>query len=382
MKVPKIPILVAVFVLVFGADLKAEELWEKFSDFDARSEIHLNHKPLTDILQQVVLPVGRSKTLGSSKGKVDQYVGSKIRYGNYTRSRTEGNRLFIHAFEAGHEDFFRGYQAGLENVSNRIPLKSLGKDEQLAFWLNLYNVIVINKLIEEYPVQRLSFFRKSKKGKPAFVDQKVTVVEGVQLSLRDIEMILFKNWDTPLVIYGLYQGAIGGPSLSNQAYDGETVWKVLTKSGTEFVNSNRGVQPKKNYLEISLIYEWFKGAFPGTGYSILSHIHRLADPAFLGDITGYTEVRAKYYDWYIADMLGGVLHTGTRSTSTLIDDSLFRYDPGKTNTLRGLPPQALELLQEIVINNDIPTYVPIITTEECAPGEDCSLKPVEDDDGG
>lgn len=374
MGVPKISILVAFFVLVFGADLKAEEVWEKFSGFDESSNIHLNHKPLTDILQQVVLPVGRSKTLNSSKGKVEQYVGSKIRYGNYTRSRTEGNRLFIHAFEEGHKDFFRGYQVGLENVSNRIPLENLSRDEQLAFWLNLYNVIVINKLIEEYPVQRLEFFRKGKRGKPAFVDQKITEVEGVPLSLRDIERILFKNWDTPLVIYGLYQGAIGGPSLSNQAFNSDTVWKILTKSGTEFVNSNRGVRPQKKYLEISLIYDWFEDAFPGTGYSILSHIHRLADPGFLGDITGYTEVKAKYYDWVIADMLGGVLHTGMKSTSTLIDDSLFRYDPGRTNTLRGLPPQALELLQEIVINNDIPRFVPIITTEECAPGEDCSIE--------
>ncbi len=377
MKKLKIPVLL--IFLIFGSEIYAEEVWETFSDFDEKSEIHLNHKPLTDILQQVVLPVGRSKTLNNSKGKVEQYVGSKIRYGNNTRSRTEGNRIFIHAFDDGHKDFFKGYQKGLENVSNRIPLKNLSKDEQLAFWLNLYNVIVINKLIEEYPVQRLEFFRKEKRGKPAFADQKVTVVAGVQLSLRDIERILFKNWDTPLVIYGLYQGAIGGPSLSNQAFDSETVWMVLTKSGTEFVNSNRGVRPQKKYLEISLIYDWFEDAFPGTGYSILSHIHRLADPGFLGDITGYTEVKAKYYDWYIADMLGGVLHTGMKSTSTLIDDSLFRYDPGRTNTLRGLPPQALGLLQEIVINNDIPRFVPIITTEECAPGEDCSIESLDSD---
>lgn len=378
MKGLKFLVILSFISLGFGSNLEAQEIWERFSDFDETSELHLNHQPLTDILQQVVLPVGRSKSFMGIKGKVDQYVESHISYGNNSRSRTEGNRIFLHAFTDGHRDFFLSYQTGLENVSNRIPLKNLTKDEQLAFWLNLYNVIVINKLIEEYPLQRLNFFRQSKKGNPAFVDVKVTKVEGIPLSLRDIETIVFKNWDTPLVIYGLFQGSIGGPSLPNQAFDYETVWKVLIKNGTEFVNSNRGVRPKKDRLEISLIYEWFEAAFPGTGYGVLSHIYALADPAFLGDITRQTQVKARYYDWYIADMVGGILHTGRESVSTLIDDNLYRFSPGTSNTLRNLPPQAKVLLQEIVINNDIPTFVPIITTEECAPGEDCGAQTTEE----
>ncbi len=325
--------------------------------------------------------MGRSKSLMGPRGRVDKYVDSNISYGNNSPSRTEGNRVFIHAFSEGHKEFFFRYQLGLERLSGRVPLATLNRDEQLAYWLNLYNMIVLNKLIEEYPVTRLDFLREGKRGKPAFWNQKVTTIEGYELSLKDIEAILFHNYDTPLVIYGLWQGAIGGPNLPNQAFTGDTVWKILTKGAVEFVNSNRGVRPKKNKLQVSLIYDWFAEAFPGTGYSLMGHIYALADPAFLGDISHISRAEPGYYDWIIADMIGGVLHQGRESSSTLINDQLFRISPGTTNTLRGLPPQALQLLEEVVLNNDLPQRVPLITTEECGPDEVCDFDNIQPDDG-
>ena len=57
------------------------------------------------------------------------------------------------------------------------------------------------------------------------MNQEILEVQGVKLSLNDIQYsILAKKYDgDPLIIYGLYQGIIGGPNILNRAYTAKNV---------------------------------------------------------------------------------------------------------------------------------------------------------------
>ena len=283
----------------------------------------------------------------------------------------------IHAFTEEHGDFFAAYQEGLERVSNRMSLSVLSHEEQLAFWLNLYNIIVMNKVIEEYPISQTRSFRKDK---DSFWYQKSTLVEGIPLSLKDIENILIQNWETPLVIYGFWQGSIGGPRLPRDAFTGTNVWDILQKNAIEFVNSNRGVIPKKNRLEVSKFYEWTKAAFKNSDLRLLNHINQLAEPDFMGDISGLKKISYKYYDWQVADLIGGTLYTGAQFAGGIRAD-LFLERTGDFNAINKLPPQALEMFREMSKEKALPKlYTPLITTEECAPGEACRVETPDPED--
>ena len=263
-----ISFLTLTFVLFFSNPGFSEEglndgqLWQRFSESDPSSKTRIDHQALTDMLKKTVFVVGNSRGfLGNEKPA--QYINSKINITqSLTPSRFEGNRLFVHDFTDYHIDFFRDYKTGLENLSERRALGTFNKGEQLAYWLNLYNVIVINKLVDEYPIQTLKPLRSSKSGNKSFWDEKVTTVGGVPLSLRDIEKILFNNFNSPLVAFGLWQGSIGGPKLQNQAYTKKNVWRLLENNAVEFVNSNRGLRPPRgSRMKVSQFYQWVLPAF-------------------------------------------------------------------------------------------------------------------------
>ncbi|MEE8294784.1 MAG: DUF547 domain-containing protein, partial [Sphingomonadales bacterium] len=235
---------------------------ERFSEHDPTSTVRINHQPLSDYLDLTVLPVGRSYGIMGDE-RPDTYRASRIKTSKaLSPSRFEGGRLFVSAFAEEHKYFFEAYQNGLENLSNRRSLSTLNKNEQLAFWLNLYNVVVINKIVEEYPIQKLKNLRSTKRGKQSFWSEKVTTIEGVSLSLRDIERILFENFDAPEVAFGLWQGSVGGPALLNYAFTGRNVRRALEMNALEFVNSNRWLRPPTgSRMKVSKFYQWMQPAF-------------------------------------------------------------------------------------------------------------------------
>lgn len=418
--------LTLVLVFLFSAGpgfsqtdkLNYNKIWERFAENDPNSSVRINHKPLSDYLKATVFPVGRSyRVLGNVRA--DSYKGSRIKTAKaLSPSRFEGSRLLINAFSDGHKVFFRAYQEGLERLSNRRPLSELNQNEQVAYWLNLYNVIVINKLVEEYPIQKLKKLRSSKRGKTSFWTEKVTTVEGVRLSLTDIEKILFNNFNSPLVAFGLWQGSIGGPNLLNYAYTGRNVWRSLERNAVEFVNSNRGLRPPTGTrMNVSDYYEWTMAAFGTSPDHVLMFIKEYNDPNFVDGVSGVSTLNFKIYDWTIADLLGGSKHTGTsnqlggvltagsggpdQSTAGLSRSNAISATPGAsegtvayinimgnfnsflaltpTGSLEGLPQNAIDLIMGIKQNTKLP--IPVITTEECAPGEVCTIENFDDDGG-
>jgi len=397
------------FLLPFSVLSQSGGVAGKFAAYDENSTARINHGPLTAYLDATVFPVGRSyRILGDEKPEA--YRGSHIKTSkSLSPSRFEGSRIMIHAFTEGHKEFFRAYQVGLERLSSRRSLSAFNKNEQAAFWLNLYNVIVINKLIEEYPISNLKSLRSTKRGKTSFWDEKVTTIEGAPLSLTDIEDILFTNFDTPLVAFGLWQGSIGGPRLLNYAYTGNNVWRSLERNAVEFVNSNRGLRPPTGTrMSVSDYYEWTMPAFGTTQDHVLSFIKEYADPNFISGVDNVTTLSFKIYDWTIADLLGGSKHSGqdTQLGGVLTAGSsqpqglaaaaseggpppvsltrlIGSYQDSQPTGGVGLPDVAVELFQGIQLNTR--TFNPVITTEECGPDEVCKVENVDwynDDDGG
>jgi len=358
---------------------------ERFSTYKATSKSRIDFLPLTEVLQATVLPFGRSKGILGTEGKSKKFVNSNISFGNYGPSRYEGNRLFLHSMGEDYEMYYSDLIAGLENLSNSRPLSSFSKDAQLTYWLNLHNMIVVRELIREYPIRKLNGFKKGKRGNPAFWDQKVVTIEGVPLSLTDIEKIVMGNWESPLVIYGFFQGSIGGPTLARNAFTSDNVWQQLEKNAVEFVNSNRGARPKGSKMLVSKFYAWTAAAFDNSNQKILEHIKEYSDPAFHGNISGISTINPGYYDWMVADLAGGLVHGGTDVDSAQVlaarlDNASDRYafqaflenNLGLRRAgLANMPQSGLELLADVFRNNNVPLLISIAGSGGCTDGQAC-----------
>ena len=184
----------------------------------------------------------------------------------------------------------------------RIPPSRLSEKEQLAYWLNLRNILVIRAIAGDNP-KSLKRGRGSLSNPGELWTRKRITVEDVNLSIDEIERnIILANWgDNPDIIYGLYQGVEGGPSFTPAVnYTGATAPETLKERGAAFINGRNVVRVKKGKANIPGIFEWYQqGVFGGDEASLLAHIAAHADGDLASDLASASGVSFKKVDYGI-----------------------------------------------------------------------------------
>lgn len=295
---------------------------EPFQGFDDASKYTINYDDLTNILKVAVVDVGRSTREKAEPTRAA--TGTRMKTSVKRSTINEGNRFYYETF-AENEDgrkLLRAIQKSLELVPDEAPLKYFSRDEQLAYWLNLYNVTVLNEIIKEYPQRNL---KKLSVGKNSIFSEKILNVAGVPLSLDDIAYTILKNNynSDPLIIYGLYQGYIGGPNIRKKAYIGNDVWRALKNNANEFINSNRGTYPKdEKTFRVSSLYERNKAFFPDFKDDLTKHLLTYIDGEERSELQSASSIRADIDDWTVTDLGGTTRDFGAAfadSNAALLD---------------------------------------------------------------
>lgn len=233
-------------------------------------------------------------------------VGSRFVHGHTSPYRMEGNRIVYEFMKDEFQDNLELYVQDLIEVGNRVDIPSLPRNEQLAYWLNLHNALIITTIAEDYPVSNPSRI-KGEDGLRLH-DTKLATIDGIALSLRDIrENIVYRHWRDPRVIYGFFHGDVGSPSIQRKAFTGDNVFSVLTYSADEFVNSLRAVELRNDAVHVSRLY---KDAapyyFPDFEKNVRAHLKQYAHgetSSDLNDGTGFLKVAS--YEDVIADLTAG-----------------------------------------------------------------------------
>ncbi len=277
---------------------------EPFQRFDENSKFVINYDDLTNLLRAVVVDVGMSTREKAAPAQAA--TGTRMKTSVKRSTVSEGNRFYYETFANNPEarQLLIGIQESLEQVPTDAPLQYFTRDEQLAYWLNLYNVTVLNEIIKVYPERNL---KKLLTGKNSILSQKILNVAGVPLSLDDIEYTILKtNYNSdPLIIYGLYQGYIGGPNIRKRAYTGNDVWRALKHNANEFVNSNRGTYPKdEKTFRVSSLYARNKAFFPDFENDLTKHLLTYIEGAERPELQSASTIKADIDDWTVTD-LGG-----------------------------------------------------------------------------
>ncbi|MCK0127502.1 DUF547 domain-containing protein [Erythrobacter sp. F6033] len=256
-----------------------------------------------EAMKNVVVSMGPS--LRETAGRPDPSYGSRRQYGHVSRYRLEGTRIMFSFLDSDVKASFGEYRRDLEATADTVDIQSLSRNEQLAFWINLHNVAMIEKIADEWPVRQP---REIKIGGVPLDDAKFLTVEGIALSPRDIrEKIVFQNWNDPMVIYGFWRGEIGGPSIQREAYNADNVARLLDKSARDFVNSLRGSQKSGNTLQVSELYaEAAPFFFDNFGADVRAHVAEYANADTNALLAATTDVEAVIKEWDIADLAGGV----------------------------------------------------------------------------
>ncbi len=297
----------AVLMVCVVADAAESTVPEVFRGYDDESRYSINYDDLSDLLGRVVVDVGLSERKISNPIRPQTGTRMKPKVNRYTGG--EGNRFFYEAFkdnEAG-RDYLRGIRDSLEQLPSENPLEDFSRDEQLAYWLNLYNVTLLHEIVSEYPVRSL---KSMTLGKDSFLSRKLLTVAGVPLSLDDIQhTILDQNYNNnPLIIYGLYQGVVGGPNIRTAAYSGNDVYRALEANAFEFINSNRGTfSNDESVFLVSSLYDRNRNYFPDFDADLAAHILQYLEGDYRLRLAAASTLDPSISDWTVTDF-GGTRH--------------------------------------------------------------------------
>lgn len=268
-------------------------------------------------------------------------IGTRVRQGHKSRYRQEGSLVWFHSFTDQVRADFTEYREDLERISEQLDISALARNEQLAFWINLHNVALIEHIGKDWPIRQP---REILIDDVQLDDAKILTVSGVRMSLRDIrEKIVFANWRSPKVIYGFWRGEIGGPRMESAAYTGANVSFLLDEAAYDFVNSQRGTQKWYGKLAVSSLYqEVAPFYFPDLESDVRGHLNQYANEEVKALIAKTEGFRADIVEYDIADMSGGSRGSITQDSRPGLSNGaaqMFRERAEKEDRLRrrGIP---------------------------------------------
>jgi hypothetical protein len=183
-----------------------------------------------------------------------------------------------------------------------VAVSTYDRPEQLAFWINLYNALTLQVVLDHYPVASI---RDIDISPGLFADgpwgEKLTAVEGEPLSLDDIEhRILRPLWRDPRIHYVVNCAALSCPNLQPLAFTGANAEALLERAAREFIAHPRGVRVAGERIYVSRVYDWYAEDFGGEA-GVLAHIRRYATPDLNRSLLRVYRRIVMDYDWALND---------------------------------------------------------------------------------
>lgn len=185
------------------------DLWERWATHDATNGDHIDHGAWNEFLARYVAPGPSGVT--------------QVAYAAVSQADRGALDLYLKTLA-------------------EMSISRFARDEQLAYWINLYNALTVRVVLDHYPVASIRDIKIS----PGFLavgpwGKKLIEVEGEEISLNDIEhRIIRPIWRDPRTHYALNCASIGCPNLATTAYTGDMLDDRLASAAIAFVNSPRG----------------------------------------------------------------------------------------------------------------------------------------------
>ena len=287
-----------------SAEQDSQAQFSRFIPHPTGVRTQMDYSFWDEALEFMVLRMGLSTREGSRRP--DATLGTRRVYGHESRVRMEGNRIVYSFLDDEQIAPLSEYRRDLERLGSELDITSLPRDEQLAYWMNLHNVAVVEQIASNYPIQAPSRMKLGPEKTPLDTTRFITVA-GVAMSPRDIRTrIVFPNWTDPNVIYGFHRGDVGGPSIQRRAFTASNLIELLGVSAKEYVNSLRGVEGYGDKLLVSAIYaEAAPFYFPDMSEDLKRHLASLAEPKVASLIASKSDIEVNQYEETIADLAAG-----------------------------------------------------------------------------
>lgn len=189
-------------------------------------------------------------------------AGSLPDYSNYKRllkTYVVREQVNYEAWVENGEDV-AALETFVENLSN-TDIELLSKADQAAFYINLYNAVMLQVVLEKYPIDSVkqigmlpfSIFKKNR-----------VQIKNHKVSLDDIEKrILLKKYFDPRIHFAVNCASESCPPLRAEPFIGDLLDQQLEEQTRLFARSSRAARANKSKKSIaySELFKWYASDF-------------------------------------------------------------------------------------------------------------------------
>ena len=240
------------------------DLWEFWDKADHKSQINIDHSLWQEFLDRYVR---HSDSAG-------MYM---VEYGRVKKA----DKLKLVQY--------------LQSLAVQDP-RQLTPNEQLAYWINLYNALTVNLILDYYPVKSITKLGKGWFRTGPWRDELITIARH-SVSLDDIEhRIIRPIWKNPRIHFVLNCASIGCPDLMPEVYQSDKIDEQLKSAARRFINQEKGVFFVGDRLVLSSIFDWYEDDFEDES-GVMKELKRFANSQLLQQLEGFRGRISYRYDW-------------------------------------------------------------------------------------
>ena len=182
----------------------------------------------------------------------------------------------------------------LESLKTADP-STMATNEQLAFWINAYNALVIKNVNDNPGI-------KKPLDVAGFFDKKTFTAAGRTVTLNDIENTIIRpTFKEPLIHFGLVCAALSCPPLIPKAYTSANVREQLAENARSYLADTKQNRwdAKTKTLSLSKIFEWYKVDFGDNDAGLIAFAKQYGPEAMRSGLEGAGSPKVAFveYDW-------------------------------------------------------------------------------------
>jgi len=168
------------------------------------------------------------------------------------------------------------------------PHLNAPKAEKIAYWVNIYNALVIKMVIDNYPVKSINDIKN------AWTQKRITI-NDIPYSLDDIEHNILRKMKEPRIHFLLNCAVKSSPRLYNRAFTSENIMTLLKEKAKEYINDTNINLVSTEEAKISKVFLWYKSDF--NKGNIVSFFNTYSDTK----INPSSKISFVKYDWNLKD---------------------------------------------------------------------------------
>lgn len=190
-------------------------------------------------------------------------------------------------------DALNNYLSKMTSVTPDTHPDLFSSDEdRMAYWINLYNALVIDTVLDHYPLDsvrdiEISLASRVVEGLGFFSDYQFKV-GSKKRSLNDIEHgILRERYKDPRIHFVVNCASTSCPPLIPEAYTGEKLFQKMEKQTRKFLNDpdQYRINEDQQNIYLSRILDWYREDFT----SYLKNEKEIESPDVLDYVLLYAE---------------------------------------------------------------------------------------------